>query len=111
MSLALLYASWLVLALGSLWVVIGGIGIVRMPDFFTRLHPAGLTDTVAAGLLLVGLALQADSVIVVLKLLLIAVFLFFTTPTSSHATARAALAAGLAPSWPPDRERNQPQED
>jgi len=103
MSLALLIVSWLLLGLGSLFVVIGGIGLVRMPDFFTRLHPAGLTDTMAAGLLLVGLAFQADSGIVVAKLLLIAVFLFFTTPTSSHATARAALAAGLAPDRPRER--------
>jgi len=111
MTTVLQYGSWLLLALGSAWVVIGGIGIVRMPDFFTRLHPAGLTDTMAAFLLLFGLALQADSALVVLKLLLIAVFLFFTTPTSSHATARAALAAGLAPSWPPSREQDATKED
>lgn len=111
MSLALLIVSWLLLGLGALFVVIGGIGLVRMPDFFTRLHPAGLTDTMAAGLLLVGLAFQADSGIVVAKLLLIAVFLFFTTPTSSHATARAALAAGLARDWPRERAPAEQDED
>ncbi|MDP6564199.1 MAG: monovalent cation/H(+) antiporter subunit G [Alphaproteobacteria bacterium] len=97
MSLALDAASWLLLLAGGAFVIIGAVGLIRMPDFFTRLHPAGLTDTMGAGLILLGLLLQAGWTIVAVKLAIIAVFLLFTSPTSSHATARAALAAGLRP--------------
>jgi multicomponent Na+:H+ antiporter subunit G len=90
-------AIWGLILTGSAFLVIGGIGLNRMPDFFTRLHPAGLTDTMGAGLLLLGLSVQAGLSLVTLKLLLILVFLFFTSPVSSHVTARAALAAGLKP--------------
>lgn len=95
-------ASWALIVAGSVFLVIGGIGLNRMPDFYSRLHPAGLTDTMGAGLLLLGLCLQAGLTLVTLKLLLIAVFLFFTSPVSSHVTARAALAAGLRPWLAPD---------
>ena len=89
--------SWLTLIAGSLLVIIGGVGIIRMPDFFTRLHPAGITDTLGAALILAGLAVQAGISLVTVKLILIFLFLILTSPTASHATARAALAAGLKP--------------
>jgi multicomponent Na+:H+ antiporter subunit G len=94
--------SWILIVAGSGFMIIGAIGLVRMPDFYSRLHPAGLTDTLGAGLLLLGLCLQAGFTIVALKLLLIIVFLFFTSPLSSHVTARAALSAGLKPWLKPD---------
>ena len=87
--------SWLALLIGSAFVLIGAIGILRLPDFYSRLHPAGLTDTMGAGIILLGLLLQTESFIVAVKLLIIVVFLMFTSPTTGHATARAALAAGL----------------
>ncbi len=89
--------SWILLLIGSALTVIGAFGLVRLPDFFTRLHPAGITDTLGASLILLGLAVQAGWTLVALKLLLIILFLFFTSPTSSHAAARAALADGLRP--------------
>ena len=89
--------SWLLLLAGSVFVIIGAFGMLRLPDFYSRLHPAGLTDTMGAGLILLGLILQAETGIVAVKLLIIGVFLLFTSPTSGHATARAALAAGLRP--------------
>ncbi len=89
--------SWLLLLAGAAFVIIGAFGMLRLPDFYSRLHPAGLTDTMGAGLILLGLLLQAEVAIVAVKLLLIAGFLLFTSPTSGHATARAALAAGLRP--------------
>ncbi len=87
--------SWPLLMAGSAFVLIGAFGIWRLPDFYSRLHPAGLTDTMGAGLILLGLLLQAEAAMVAIKLLIIAVFLLFTSPTTGHATARAALAAGL----------------
>lgn len=89
--------SWLLLIAGSIWIILGGIGLLRFPDFYTRLHPVGLTDTMGAALLLLGLMLQAGWTLVALKLAMILLILFFTSPTSGHATARAALAAGLKP--------------
>ncbi|MDP7547792.1 MAG: monovalent cation/H(+) antiporter subunit G [Alphaproteobacteria bacterium] len=89
--------SWLLLGAGSAFVIIGAFGMLRLPDFYSRLHPAGLTDTMGAGLILLGLLAQAEAAMVAVKLLIIAVFLLFTSPTSAHATARAALAAGLQP--------------
>jgi len=97
MSIVLDILSWILLLGGSAVVVIGAIGLIRMPDFYTRLHPAGVTDTLGAGMILSGLMLQAGLSLITIKLLMILVFLFFTSPTSSHATARAALADGLKP--------------
>ena len=97
MELVLDLLSWVLLLAGAAFVVIGAFGMWRLPDFYTRLHPAGLTDTMGAGLILLGLLLQAEAGMVAIKLLIIAMFLLFTSPTSAHATARAALAAGLRP--------------
>jgi multicomponent Na+:H+ antiporter subunit G len=82
---------------GSAFAVIGGIGIVRLPDFFTRLHGAGITDTLGAGFILLGLMLQAGLALVTVKLLLIWFFLFITSPTSTHALAMSALTHGVPP--------------
>ncbi len=97
MTVAVDILSWVLLGAGSIFVVIGGIGIIRMPDFYTRLHPVGVTDTMGAGLILAGLCLQAGFSLVMLKLVLIFIFLMFTSPAASHATARAALAGALPP--------------
>lgn len=88
--------SLLVLA-GSIAGVIGALGLLRMPDFFSRIHAAGITDTFCAGALLVGLALLSPSLLVASKLLMVLFFLLFTTPTATHALARAALKSGLKP--------------
>ena len=89
--------SWICIGAGSVFILIGGVGLVRMPDFFTRLHPAGITDTLGTGLIVLGLIVQAGLTLVALKLLLLLGFLFITSPTTTHATAQAAIAAGLRP--------------
>lgn len=103
MSVALDVLSWVLLGAGSLFVVTSGIGLLRMPDVFSRLHPSGLTDTMGAGLVLIGLMLQAGWSLVTMKLLLILLFLFFTSPTATHALAHAALLGGLTP-WRKGKE-------
>ncbi len=97
MSLIADALGWLFLLAGSFFVVSGGIGLVRMPDFFTRMHPSGVVDTLGAALIVAGLIVQAGPTQVTMKLLLILAFLFFTSPTATHAVAHAALAGGLVP--------------
>ena len=108
MNLAIELASWVLLAGGSFFLLIGGIGLWRMPDFFTRLHAASLTDTGGAGLMLAGLILQAGLSLVTLKLMLLLFFIFFTSPTAAHALARTALHEGLEPGHD---DANAPQRD
>lgn len=83
--------------IGAILAVIGTVGVLRFPDFYTRLHAASVTDTAAATLAIVGMALLAPSFAVVFKLAIVWLFLFLTGPTSSHAIANAAHKAGLQP--------------
>ncbi len=89
--------SWILIVAGSFFVATGGIGLLRMPDIFARLHAAGVTDTMGAGLILVGLMVQAGFSLVTAKLVLILIFFFLTGPTASHALAHAALLSGYRP--------------
>ncbi len=89
-----IFAAVLLLAGASLGVI-GGIGLHRMPDFYTRLHAAGITDTLCSALFLGGLALHFGATLASAKLGLIFLFLMFTSPTACHALARTAFAAGL----------------
>jgi multicomponent Na+:H+ antiporter subunit G len=82
---------------GGLLCVIGTIGVLRFPDFYTRLHAASITDTSGAALVLIGMACLAPDAIVLMKLFAIFVFLFLTSPTATHAVANAAHVAGLQP--------------
>ena len=110
MDLILDALSWLALISGSLFVMIGALGVVRLPDMFSRMHGAGVIDTLGAGLILLGLILQAGWGIVGLKLLLIGLFLYFTSPTTSHALARAALDSGLKPFLGKDASKNKSED-
>lgn len=89
--------SWACLLVGTGVALIGAIGIVRLPDVFARMHGAGMIDTLGAAMILLGLMLQAGLSMVTVKLILIGVFLFFTSPATTFALARAALAAGAKP--------------
>ena len=89
--------TWALILGGSFFAVVGGLGIIRMPDLYTRLHAAGVTDTMGAGLVLVGLMLYAGLSLVTVKLGMILVLLWLTSPVSTYALARAALNAGLEP--------------
>jgi multicomponent Na+:H+ antiporter subunit G len=82
---------------GSVFAIIGGFGICRLPEFYSRMHGAGLTDTMGAGLILAGLMVQAGLSLVTFKLLIILFFVLVTSPSSCHALARSALARGLKP--------------
>lgn len=89
--------SWGCLIGGVVFALIGAIGMLRFPDVFARMHAAGIIDALAAGLVLLGLGLQAPTWLVAVKLLLVYVFILFTSPMATHALARAALHGGVAP--------------
>lgn len=97
MEVLVYFASWVCLLLGSAFCIIGGIGLMRLPDFYSRIHGGGITDTLGAGLIMLGLMLQAGWSLVTVKLVLIMLFLLLTSPVSSHAIARAARHSGLEP--------------
>lgn len=82
---------------GGLLCIISAIGVLRFPDFYTRLHAASVTDTSAAALVLIGMALMAPGWLVLVKLLCIFIFLFLTSPAAAHALVNAAHVAGLQP--------------
>jgi multicomponent Na+:H+ antiporter subunit G len=97
MASALDVLSWVMLLSGAGFVLIGGIGILRLPDLYTRMHAASLTDTLGTLLILGGIVVQAGLTLASVKLLAIAVFLLLTGPTATYALANAALLAGLLP--------------
>ncbi len=89
--------SGICLLAGAFFCVAGAIGLLRMPDAYTRMHVASVTDTLGAGLILFGLLLQAGITLVAAKLVMIGLLIFFASPTASHALARAALLSGVKP--------------
>lgn len=91
------WLSWVCVLGGAFFTIIGVIGIIRLPDVFSRMHGAGMVDTLGLNLILIGLMFQADEWIVVVKLGLIFLFIFFTSPTTTFALARAAIHGGVNP--------------
>jgi len=104
MGVLLDVVSWIFILGGGFFAVTGGIGVLRLPDVFTRLHASGMTDTMGAGLILTGLIFQAGLSLVTVKLVLVLFFLWFTSPIATHAVARAALHVGIRPVTGPERE-------
>jgi len=97
MSMILDGISWILLSVGGLFVLVGGIGALRMPNLYTRMHAASVTDTMGAVLVLAGVMVQAGLTLATIKLVAILLFLLITSPTSSYALANAAMLAGIKP--------------
>ncbi len=89
--------SWIFIVGGACFALIGALGVIRFPDFWTRLHAASVTDSAGVILMIFGMCLQSGWSLVTVKLLIIGAFLFVTGPTATHAVANAALATGLRP--------------
>lgn len=87
----------LLLALGGFFVFVGGVGVLRMPDLYTRMHAASVTETLGTLLIMAGLMVHSGLNLATFKLFLILVFLLFTAPVASYAVANTALIAGLKP--------------
>ena len=89
--------SWLSFLVGGFFLFIGSLGMVRLQDFWARLHAASVIDSAGLGLLLFGMMLQAGLTFVTVKLVLIVIFLLITGPTATHAVANAAFVSGSRP--------------
>jgi multicomponent Na+:H+ antiporter subunit G len=90
--------SGVLLAAGALFVLTGGVGLLRFPDFYTRTHAGGVTDTAGAGLILLGLLLRTSAWETGVRLLVILLALALTSPTATHILAHAARRDGV-PVW------------
>jgi multicomponent Na+:H+ antiporter subunit G len=101
---ALTVAGWMLMVSGGAFCVIGAVGLLRMPDFYTRVHAASITDTIGFGLLLLGMMVQAGFSLVAVKLAIIGLLIFFGSPTATHALTRAGMTRGVKPLLGP-RER------
>jgi multicomponent Na+:H+ antiporter subunit G len=99
--------SWICLLGGSFVVLVTGLGMLRMPTYYTRVHAASITDTLGAALILFGLALRSGWSSVSIKLALIQVFLVITGPPAAHALAKAAYLHGVKPHLPPDAHHGE----
>lgn len=102
-AVALNTASWVLILAGSIFVVVGAIGLLRMPDLFTRMHAGSVSETLGAGLLLFGMMLQTELGLVTFKLVFILLLFIFTAPVVTHALAQAALHENIEPSLKEDR--------
>ena len=89
--------SGIFLLAGGFFCIVGGIGLVRMPDLYTRMHAASVTETLGVGFVLLGLIFIAGWTLVTVKLLMIGVLIGFVSPVSCHALAKAALVRKVKP--------------
>jgi multicomponent Na+:H+ antiporter subunit G len=89
--------TWVLLSLGGFVALTGAVGVLRFPDFYSRLHPAGTADSLAQLLIMIGLVPQVADLQTAAKLVMISILLFITTPTATHAISQAAYLDGLEP--------------
>lgn len=97
MSVVIDFLAGAFLLTGGFFCVVGGIGLIRMPDFYTRMHAASVTETLGAGLILLGLILLGGWTLITMKLVMVGLLIFFASPTASHALARSAMLRGVKP--------------
>ena len=95
--------SWASIIIGGVFCIIGMIGLMRLPDLFTRLHGSSGTDTLGAGFLIFGMALQSGLSLTTAKLIIIFGLILLTSPVATHALAQAALHAGIKPKLTVDK--------
>ena len=97
--------SWALILAGSFFTMVGALGLVRMPELFTRMHAASITDTLGIGFLCFGMMLQAGFTLISVKLVFLLLLFVFTTPVVTHALAQAALHEKIAPMLAEDRRK------
>ena len=97
MDLFLPYLSGFSLAIGTLALVVGSLGLIRLPDVFSRIHAVGMMDTAGVGFIVLGMMIHEGFSLISVKLAAVAVFLFFTSPIATHAVAQVAHKSGFSP--------------
>ena len=107
MALVLDILSWVFIAAGGAFCLIGGLGILRLPDVYARMHAAGIIDTVGVALVFIGLMFQAGFTLVTVKLIFIVVFILYTSPVATHALAQSALSTGVKPQLAEGEEKQE----
>ena len=96
-QLLLSVLSGFFILLGVLALLIGALGLLRLPDVYCRIHAVGMIDTAGASFIILGLAIHEGVSLVTVKLLFIGIFLFFTSPIATHAVAQVAHKSGVVP--------------
>jgi multicomponent Na+:H+ antiporter subunit G len=109
MTLAQNIITIILLASGAFFLMVSSIGIIRLPDFYTRAHATGKSDTLGLMLTLAGLAVYNGLELSTIKLLIILLFVMIANPTATHAVTRAALRFGLSP-WTANGNNNRREE-
>jgi len=94
--------SYIMIAAGSFFIIVGAVGLIRMPDVFTRMHAVSVMETAGAWSLIIGLMIQAGPTLLTLKLFFVLALFLFTAPVATHAVAQAALSAGEKPNLSED---------
>ncbi len=97
--------AYCLILIGSALTVLAGIGLVRLPDVFIRMHAATKVGTLGTGLIIAGVAVHFGDLAVVIRCVLIVVFLLLTAPIGAHMIGRAALRSGVVPWTPPGKEK------
>ena len=85
------------IALGVVALLIGSLGLLRLPDVYCRIHAVGMIDTAGASFIILGMIIHEGFTLVTVKLVLIGVFMFFTSPIATHAVAQVAYKSGVVP--------------
>lgn len=110
MDMVITISSGFFLIIGSFLCFSGGIGLLRFPDFYTRMHAVGVTDTLGAGMILVGLMIISTDVLVFAKLVMVLLLTLLIGPTTSHVLAKAAYHNGLKPKVSNNLEQSNDKE-
>ena len=97
MELLIDFLSSILILLGVFLGISGAVGLFRFPDFYTRMHAAGITDTLCTACIIGGLVLQAGFTLITVKLILILLFTWYSSPAAGHALIKAAHKTGLRP--------------
>lgn len=91
------WLSDICLLLGGFLTLTGAVGLLRLPNFFTRLHAASVTESLAAPLLIIGVILDSELTLDTTKLLMLILIMTVSNPTITHALCRAAAIGGTTP--------------
>lgn len=98
------YVGEALILVGAFFVFTGALGIIRMPDFYTRLHAAGVTDSMGVPLILLGIIIKSGFTLFSGKIIFLILFMMITGPAACHAVAKSAMVSGLVP-WKKKKKR------